>query len=82
MKKLKNVLESSDVEILELHRFEFNEQHFVKIKFEHKRIDFLVFDDVIGSYNGALRKSGPVLQILLIRKSSSLYQFYINNTIY
>jgi hypothetical protein len=34
----------------------FNKQHIEKPKYEHERINFLIFDDIIGTNNGAFRK--------------------------
>ena len=66
-KKVKDVHELSDEEILELHMFKFNKHHIEKPKHEHERINFLIFDDIIGTNNGAFRKSGSALQNLIIK---------------
>jgi hypothetical protein len=66
-KKVKDVHELSDEEILELHMFRFNKNHIEKPKHEHERINFLIFDDIIGTNNGAFRKSGSALQNLIIK---------------
>jgi hypothetical protein len=66
-KKVKNVHELTDDEILELHMFKFNKHHIEKPKHEHERINFLIFDDIIGTNNGAFRKSGSALQNLIIK---------------
>ena len=66
-KKVKHVHELSDEEILELHMFKFNKHHIEKPKHEHERINFLIFDDIIGTNNGAFRKSGSALQNLIIK---------------
>ena len=66
-KKVKNVHELTDDEILELHMFKFNKHHIEKPKHEHERINFLIFDDFIGTNNGAFRKSGSALQNLIIK---------------
>ena len=66
-KKVKNVHELTDDEILELHMFKFNKQNLIKPKHEHERINFLIFDDIIGTNNGAFRKSGSALQNLIIK---------------
>ncbi len=46
------------MEILELHMFKFDKHHIEKPKHEHERVNFLIFDDIIGTINGAFRKSG------------------------
>ena len=66
-KKVKDVHELSDEEILELHMFKFNKHHIEKPKYEQERINFLIFDDIIGTNNGAFRKSGSALQNLIIK---------------
>ena len=66
-KKVKDIHELSDDEILELHMFKFNKHHIEKPKHEHERINFLIFDDIIGTNNGAFRKSGSALQNLIIK---------------
>ena len=66
-KKVKDVHELSDEEILELHMFKFNKHYIEKPKHEHERINFLIFDDIIGTNNGAFRKSGSALQNLIIK---------------
>jgi hypothetical protein len=66
-KKVKDVHELSDEEILELHMFKFNKHHIEKPKHEQERINFLIFDDIIGTNNGAFRKSGSALQNLIIK---------------
>jgi len=47
--------------------FKFNKHHIEKPKHEHERINFLIFDDIIGTNNGAFRKSGSALQNLIIK---------------
>ena len=66
-KKVQNIHELKDDEILELHMFKFNKEHIEKPKHEHERINFLIFDDIIGTNNGAFRKSGSALQNLIIK---------------
>ena len=66
-KRVKNIHELSDDEVLELHMFKFNKHHIEKPKHEHERINFLIFDDIIGTNNGAFRKSGSALQNLIIK---------------
>jgi hypothetical protein len=66
-KRVKNIHELSDDEVLELHMFKFNKHHIEKHKHEHERINFLIFDDIIGTNNGAFRKSGSALQNLIIK---------------
>ena len=66
-KRVKNIHELSDDEVLELHMFKFNKHHIEKPKHEHERVNFLIFDDIIGTNNGAFRKSGSALQNLIIK---------------
>ena len=66
-KKVKNIHELTDDEILDLHMFKFNKERIEKPKHEHERINFLIFDDIIGTNNGAFRKSGSALQNLIIK---------------
>jgi hypothetical protein len=66
-KKVKNIHELTDEEILDLHMFKFNKEHIEKPKYEFERINFLIFDDIIGTNNGAFRKSGSALQNLIIK---------------
>ena len=47
--------------------FKFNKEHIEKPKHEHEIINFLIFDDIIGTNNGAFRKSGSALQNLIIK---------------
>ncbi len=47
--------------------FRFNKDHIEKPKHEHERINILIFDDIIGTNNGAFRKSGSELQNLIIK---------------
>ena len=66
-KKVKNIHELTDEEILDLHMFKFNKEHIEKPKYEFERINFLIFDDIIGTNNGAFRKSGSALQNFIIK---------------
>lgn len=66
-KKVKDIHELTEDELLELHMFKFNKNHIEKPKYEYERINFLIFDDIIGTNNGAFRKSGSVLQNLIIK---------------
>jgi hypothetical protein len=77
-KKVKDVHELSDEEILELHMFKFNKHHIEKPKYEHERINFLIFDDIIGTNNGAFRKSGSALQNLIIKNISGSVYFHLD----
>ena len=42
--------------------FKFNKESIEKPKHEHERINFLIFDDIIGTNNGAFRKEWRRLQ--------------------
>jgi len=66
-KKVKDIHELTEDELLELHMFKFNKNHIEKPKYEYERINFLIFDDIIGTNNGAFRKSGSALQNLIIK---------------
>ena len=66
-KKVKDIDELSEDEILTLHMFKFDKMNIQKPKFEHERINVIIFDDIIGTNNGAFRRSGSVLQNLIIK---------------
>ena len=66
-KKVKSIDELSEDELLNLHMFKFNKNNLEKPKHETERINFLIFDDIIGTNNGAFRKSGSALQNLIIK---------------
>ena len=51
--------------------FKFNKHHIEKPKHEHERINFLIFDDIIGT-----------ITEFDYKKSSPFYKCYINNPIY
>ena len=50
----------------------FNKHHIEKPKYEHERINFLIFDDIIGTNNGAFGKSASALQNLIIKNRHHL----------
>jgi len=66
-KKVKDIDELSEDEILTLHMFKFDKINIQKPKYEQERIDVIIFDDIIGTNNGAFRRSGSVLQNLIIK---------------
>ena len=66
-KKVKDIDELSEDEILTLHMFKFDKMNIQKPKYEHERINVIIFDDIIGTNNGAFRRSGSVLQNLIIK---------------
>ena len=66
-KNTKDINDLSEDELLELHMFKFNKHNIEKPKYEFERINFLIFDDIIGTNNGAFRKSGSALQNLIIK---------------
>ena len=66
-KKVKDIDELSEDEILALHMFKFDKMNIQKPKYEHERINVIIFDDIIGTNNGAFRRSGSVLQNLIIK---------------
>jgi hypothetical protein len=56
--------------------FKFNKHHIEKPKHEHERVNFLIFDDIIGTNNGAFRKSSSALQNLIIKIVTILQMLY------
>jgi hypothetical protein len=66
-KKVKDIDELSEDEILTLHMFKFDKMNIQKPKYEQERINVIIFDDIIGTNNGAFRRSGSVLQNLIIK---------------
>ena len=66
-KKVKDIDELSEDEILTLHMFKFDKMNIQKPKYEQERINIIIFDDIIGTNNGAFRRSGSVLQNLIIK---------------
>jgi hypothetical protein len=66
-KKVKDIDELSEDEILTLHMFKFDKMNIQKPKHEQERINIIIFDDIIGTNNGAFRRSGSVLQNLIIK---------------
>jgi hypothetical protein len=52
--------------------FKFNKHHIEKPKHEPETINFLIFDDIIGTNNGAFGKSASALQNLIIKNRHHL----------
>jgi len=66
-KNVKNTDQLTEEELLTLFMFKFDKMHIPKPKYEQERINIIIFDDIIGTNNGAFRKSGSVLQNLIIK---------------
>ena len=47
--------------------FKFDKMNIQKPKYEQERINVITFDDIIGTNNGAFRRSGSVLQNLIFK---------------